>query len=180
MKKSAIAAAGTGVAATGAGAAAAQEGDETDTGGGDSQKALMFSQSVNPFSEFVITSPVLEWVPNVEEVRDNVWSDYNTRMIRYLGTGQRATFFQAQDAQVPNFNQEAGYVVDAEGDTADDGTPQPEVYRLEPESTFFDPNGWLQTVNFSAVGEDEEDDFLDDEDWWLSDEEETGTATDSA
>ncbi|QLH84231.1 hypothetical protein [Halosimplex pelagicum] len=179
MKKSALAAAGT-AAASGAGVAAAQDDDGDDAGVQDSQKALLFTDSVRPRADFVVTSPVVEWVPHVEEVRDNVWSDYNTRMIRYLGTGERATIFVAEEAELPEYDEEAGYVIDDAGDTADDGTVQPEVFTIDPEFTLFDTDGWLTTINFSPVGEDEEDDLLDNEDWWLADDEgDTGTATDS-
>ena len=160
-----------GLALTGVGSAAAQDGDVVD---GESDKALMFADEFNPNSRFVITSPVIRWNPNVQEVRDADWSEYNTRMIRYLNTGQRAQFFMAEDAEVPEFDQEAGYVVDAEGDTQQD-TPQPEVFSMEQEWAPFGASR-LVTVNFSPVGEDEEDDLLDDEDWWL-DGDGGGTAT---
>ncbi|WP_436906611.1 hypothetical protein [Halosimplex marinum] len=183
MKKSALAAAGT-AAASGAGVAAAQDDDDDgdDAEAAESQKAILFTDSVRPRSDFVVTSPVIRWNPNVEEVRDNVWSDYNTRMIRYLGTGERATIFVAEEAELPEYDEEAGYVIDDAGDTADDGTVQPEVFTVQPEFTLFDTDGWLTTINFTAVGEDEEDDLLDNEDWWLDDEDDdngTGTATDS-
>ncbi len=160
-----------GLTLTGVGSAAAQQDDGIVDG--ESDKALMFADQFNPNSRFVITSPVIEWNPNVQEVRDADWSEYNTRMIRYLNTGQRAQFFMAEDAEVPEYDQQAGYVVDAEGDTQQ-GNPQPEVFSMEQEWAPFGASR-LVTVNFSPVGEDEEDDLLDDEDWWLDGD--GGTAT---
>ncbi|MFB6179366.1 MAG: hypothetical protein ABEI77_06550 [Halorientalis sp.] len=162
LKTGSLAAAGLSV--IGSGTAAAQNGN----GGVDqaSDKALLFADEFNPNARFVITSPVIRWVPKVEQVRDADWSDYNTRMIRYLNTGQRATFFMAEAAEVPEFDQDAGYVVDAEGDTTQ-GTPQPEVFQMNQEYAPFGASR-LVTVNFRPVGEDEEDRLLGNEDWWLN------------
>ncbi|WP_136716316.1 hypothetical protein [Halorientalis salina] len=155
--------------ALGTGTATAQEDDGDGGGLGEEyDKALMFADQFNPNSKFVISSPVLQWNPNVQEVREAAWSEYNTRMIRYLNTGQRATFFQAEAAEVPEFDQEAGYVVDAEGDTSEQGTPQPEVFDMHQEWAPFGASR-LVTVNFTPVGEDEEDALLEQEDWWTQD-----------
>lgn len=134
-------------------------------------KAIMQTNAFRPRAKFIITSPVLQWVPNAEDIRDNVWSEYNTRAIRYLGDPNRYFWWQAQEAEVPNFNQDAGYVVDAEGDTGPNNTPQPEVFRMRDESSLFGDEGFM-TVNFTPVGEDEEDALLEQDDWWLDDEDE--------
>jgi len=97
-------------------------------------------------------------------------------MRRYLNTGQRAQFFMAEEAEVPEFDQEAGYVVDAEGDTTEQGTPQPEVFRMHQEWAPFGASR-LATVNFTPVGEDEEDALLETEDWWIDGDGTEGTPT---
>ncbi len=170
LKSGALATAGAGLAGVTSGGATAQD-DDGLADGQEWDKAIMPVGQFQPNSRFIITSPVLEWSPNVPEIRDNVWSEYNTRAIRYLNTNEQVLFWQAQDAEVPNFNQEAGYVVDAEGDTAPDGnTPQPEVFRMRAQYSPFGDSGYV-TVNFTPVGEDEQDDWLDNDDWWYDDEE---------
>lgn len=155
--------------ALGSGTASAQDdGDTLDTQEWD--KAIMPLSQFHPASYFVITSPVIRWQPRVPEIRDNVWSEYNTRAIRYLNTDETSLFWQAQDAEVPEYDQQAGFVVDAEGDTGPNNTPQPEVFRMRAEYSPFGATGFV-TVNFTPVGEDEEDSLLGNEDWWYADDE---------
>lgn len=172
MKKGAAATAGTSLLAAGMGNAAAQNGDDDwfDDAFAESDKALMFTDQVRPGAFFVITSPVLQWNPNVEAVEDNIWSEYNTRQIRYINTRERATFFQAHAAEVPNFNQEAGYVVDDDETFGENQTPQPEVFVLDPDPAVFSDSPFLMEVQFSPVGEKEEDDLLEDEGWWTNED----------
>ncbi|WP_226012051.1 hypothetical protein [Halomicrobium salinisoli] len=173
LKKGAAATAGLGLTAASSGSAAAQDDDEV-LEDQEWDKAIMPAGQFQPRSRFIITSPVLQWNPRVEEIRDNVWSEYNTRAIRYLNSNEHVLFWQAEDAEVPNFNQEAGYVVDAEGDTFQDGNPQPEIFRMHSESALFGDSGYM-TVNFTPVGEDEEDQYFNDEgDIFFEDEPQEG------
>ncbi|WP_101296861.1 twin-arginine translocation signal domain-containing protein [Halegenticoccus soli] len=163
LKTGAAAAAGIGLAS--AGTATAQDGDDDiieEQGG----KALIFTNQFRPGARFVITSRVLDWVPNVPDVQDSVWSNYNTRNIRYLNTNEIVPFFIAQDAEIPPYKQQFGYVVDDEGDFRN-GTQQPEVYEMNRQWEPFGDNPNLFTVQFSPVNEDEEDDVLEDDDWWV-------------
>lgn len=181
LKKGAVS---VGALSLGAGAATAQSGEEGTNGGnqtgtdgedglGDEfQKALMYVGQARPGSRFVITSPVIDWTPQIEEIRDNIWSNYNTRVARYLNTDEQVMFWVAQEAELPEFDEQVGYVVDAEGDTSQGGTPQPEVYQFHTEWSPFGDAAFV-TVNFAPVGEDEEDDFLDLDDWWLDDGDDT-------
>ncbi|WP_225333197.1 hypothetical protein [Halomicrobium urmianum] len=163
LKKGAAATAGLGLTAAGSGSAAAQDdGDDDIIDDREWDKAIIPAGQFQPRSRFIITSPVLQWNPRVEEIRDNVWSEYNTRAIRYLNSNEHVLFWQAQDAEVPEFDQEAGYVVDAEGDTFQDDTPQPEVFRMHSEGALFGDSGYV-TINFTPVGEDEEDQLFNDE-----------------
>lgn len=171
MKKGAAATAGAGVLASGTGSVAAQT-DDNDDEFDDQEwdKAIIAASHFQPRSRFVITSPVLKWSPSVDEIQDNVWSEYNTRMIRYLNTNEQVPYWQAHEAEVPDFDQKAGYVVDAEGETGPNNTPQPEIFRMHPEGSIFGASGFV-TVNFTPVSEDEQDDLLDDDDWWYEDDE---------
>lgn len=165
LKSGALATAGAGLAGATSGSGVAQEGDgEGDGVVGDQnwRKGIMAVTQFQPTARFIITSPVIEWSPNVEEIQDNLWSEYNTRVVRYLNSNEQVLFWQAQDAQVPEFNQQAGYVVDAEGDTFQEGRPQPEIFRMRAESSPLGASGYV-TVNFAPVGEDEENQFFDDE-----------------
>ena len=175
LKSGALATAGASLAT---GGVAAQEGDGAGDGAGDGvgdgqnwMKGILPAAQFRPSARFIITSPVIEWTPNIAEIQDNVWSEYNTRAIRYLNSNEQVLFWQAQDAQVPEFNQQAGYVVDSAGDVGPNNTPQPEIYRMNTEYAPFGTSGYV-TVQFSPVREDEEDDWLDNDDWWYADDEE--------
>lgn len=164
LKNGVLATAGAGLAGASTGSGAAQIDDDDEVlEDQEWDKAIMAVTQFQPRSRFIITSPVLQWNPDVEEIRDNVWSEYNTRAIRYLNTNEQVLFWQAHEAEVPNYNEEAGYVVDAEGDTFEDGTPQPEIFRMRGDASIFGDSGYV-TVQFTPVGEDEEDELLDDED----------------
>ncbi len=155
LKKGALATAGVGLLGASSQSAAAQDGD---AGG---QKALIFQNDFKPFARFTFVSDVIDWVPNVEEVTDNIWSEYNVRMIRYLNTGEQVPFFVAQDAQIGQYDDQLGFVVDE-----DDDPQQPQVYEMDKNFALFGDSPRLVTVNFSPVPEEEEDDLLDNEDWW--------------
>lgn len=178
LKKGALATASAGVLGASADSVAAQEDDDDDADDGtdDWQKALLNVGQARPGRNFIITAPVLDWSPDVEEIEDNVWSDYNTRVIRYLNSDEQVLFWVAQEAELPEYSEENGYVVDAEGDTADDGTPQPEIYQMRREFSPFGDAAYV-TVNFAPVGEDDEDGILEMDDWWLDDDDAEGTAT---
>jgi hypothetical protein len=69
--------------------------------GDEENKALMFNDAFRPGAEFRVVSPVLEWTPDVEGVQEgDVFSDYNTRMIRYTNTEAEARFFPTNQAEV--------------------------------------------------------------------------------
>jgi hypothetical protein len=155
--------------ALGTGTATAQDDDGDVVGNQEWDKAIMPVSQFHPASRFVITSPVIRWQPNVSAIQDNVWSEYNTRTIRYLNTNETSLFWQSHRAEVPEFNDQAGFVVDAEGETGPNDTPQPEVFRMRSEGSFLGDSGYV-TVQFTPVGEDEQQDLLDD-DWWYADDE---------
>lgn len=167
LKGGALATAGVGLAGVTTGSGAAQDNGVVDNQEWD--KAIIAASHFQPRGRFIITSPVLQWDPNVEEIEDNVWSEYNTRMIRYLNNREQVPYWQAHQAEVPEYNQQAGYVVDAEGDTGPNKTPQPEIFRMHSEGSLFGASGYV-TINFTPVSEDEEDDLLDDDDWWYDDD----------
>jgi hypothetical protein len=174
LKKGALATAGAGIVGASADSVAAQEGEGTESPEG-SQTALMNVGQARPGRHFVVTSPVIDWLPDVEEIQDAVWGDYNTRVIRYLNSDEQFLFWVAQDAELPEYDEQAGYVVDAEGDTAEDGTPQPEVYEFHREFSPFGDSAYV-TLNFAPIDESEEDQILQLEDWWQAEDAE-GTAT---
>ena len=165
LKSGALATAAAGLVGASAGGAVAQESDGTAGAGRNWMRAIMSTAQFRSRSRFIITSPVLDWSPDVAGIQNNVWSQYNTRVIRYLNTNQQGLFFQAQDAQVPEFDQQAGYVVDGEGDTAPNGTPQPEIYRMNARFGPLGTSGYV-AIQFRSVSENEEDDWLDNNDWW--------------
>lgn len=160
MKKGAVATAGL---AAVPGMAAAQD-DDNDTFVNDARyRCVMFQNDFRPDADFIITSPVLDWTPDVPANLGNPFENYNTRMIRYRGTGENVLFFQAQDAQVPNFNQEAGYVVDDDQSFGENEFTQPEVFSLWNEASFYEGTNRLVTGFFSPVEEDYENQIFEEE-----------------
>ena len=168
MKKGAAGVATATLATSGLGAAVAQD----DGTIGEGWKALIFTNNFHPQGQFSIVSGVTQWTPNFGEVQDNWFSGYNTRMIRWQNTGETVPLFVAQDAPIGEFDQQFGFVVDA-----DDDPNQPQLYEMDREWTPFGDSPRLVTVNVSTVPEEEEDQILDGEDWWQDAGAEGGTTT---
>lgn len=124
----------------------------------------MFQNDFRPESEFIITSPVIEWTPNVPVDLGSPFKGYNTRVIRYRGTGDNVLFFQSQEADIQQFDEGLGYVPDDDEEFAENKIVQPEIYSLWNEASFYEETNRLVTAFFSPVEEDAEDDFLNDED----------------
>lgn len=143
-----------------------QEDDDDDVFVNEEQaKCILFQNDFRPGSEFIITSPVIEWTPNVPQNLGSPFEGYNTRIIRYRGSGDNVVFFQSQDAQVPNFSQEAGFVVDDDEDFGENEFVQPEVFSLWNQASFFEGTTRLVTARFSPVEEDFENQIFDEEDF---------------
>jgi len=159
LKKSAVATAGVGAAASGT--ASAQDGDGGDYFGQE-WKALVFPQTFYPEARFTFVSDVVEWTPNYGDVQDSWFTDYNTRMIRWLNTGQQDQLFVAEDANIGEFDENLGFVPD-QGDGDEN---QPQVYEVRPEWAPFGDNQDLITVNFSPADPETSDQILDADDWW--------------
>ena len=147
------------------GSAAAQEDDADAFRNEERFRCVLFQEDFRPGSEFVITSPVLDWTPPVPVDLGTPFEGYNTRMIRYLGTGDNTVFFPSQDARIPGFDREAGYVVDDDENFGEDEFAQPEVFALRNEASFHEGTTRLVTGLFSSVEEDREDTIWDGEDF---------------
>lgn len=161
MKKSAATAASVGL--VGSGVATADGASESLQDG--EGKALLFVDGFNPEGRFVFVSGVTNWVPNYGDVRDSWFSDYNTRMIRWLNSDEIVPMFVAQDVDVGEYDDDLGFVPDA-----DDDPNQPQVYEVDRQWEPFGDNPRLVTVNFEPLDEDTEDQLLGTDDWWVSDE----------
>lgn len=158
-------------AAAGIGSAAAQEGGdggddggivEQDSGG---KKGLTFQANFRPGAKIAIVSDVVDWWPEVDAVTDNIWSDYNTRIMRYLNTGEHVLLYVAEAAEISRYDEDLGFVVDP-----DDGeAARPQVYDLDRNYTLFGGSSGLVTVNFVPIREENEGDVLENEDWWRQD-----------
>jgi hypothetical protein len=158
LKKGAVATAGV-AAASGTVSGQTDDGNIGDLD--DNWKALVFIDNFHPNARFAFVSGVVEWSPNYGDVRDSFFSDYNTQMIRWLNTDEVVPLFVAEDANVGEFDADAGFVTDVD----DDGN-QPQLFEMNREWTPFGDNERLITVNVSPVGEDEEDRILEDDNWW--------------
>jgi len=162
LKKSAVATAGVGAAASGT--TSAQEGNDGDDDDyfGQEWKGLIFPQSFYPEARFSFVSGVVEWTPNYGDVQDSWFTDYNTRIIKWLNTGEQDQLFVAGEANIGEYDEELGFVPDQD----DDDNNQPQVFEIRPEWAPFGDNQQLITVNFSPAEEETEDQVLDPEDWW--------------
>ncbi|USZ69583.1 twin-arginine translocation signal domain-containing protein [Halorussus salilacus] len=154
LKKSAVATVGASALGTGVGAAQDLDLD-------DNWKALIFVDNFHPQARFTFVSDVVEWTPNYGDVNDSWFSDYNTRMIRWLNTDETVPLFVAEDAEIGEYDGDLGFVTDA-----DDDSDQPQLFEMEREWTPFGDNPRLTEVEASPVPEDEEDQILENEDWW--------------
>ena len=191
LKKSALAVAGTGILGSSMGSAAAQEGGNGGQNGGndgdpfdedlfvanESMKGLIFRDQWEPNNLFTISSPIIDVAPDVPEVEDNVWSGYNSRMIRILGTNENVLFFPANDAALGPYDDNFGYVVDDDflndnNEIVVDGAPlgdeggaddqelqqlRPTVYAWNREQNLFGDSDNLLTVEFSPIPDDQEE-----------------------
>lgn len=161
LKKSAVATAGVGAAASGT--ASAQDGGDDDDYFGQEWKGLVFPQTFYPEARFSFVSDVVEWTPNYGDVQDSWFTDYNTRMIRWLNTGEQDQLFVAEDANIGDYDDDLGFVPD-QGDGDDS---QPQVFEIRPEWAPFGDNQDLITVNFSPADQETSDQILDADDWWV-------------
>lgn len=156
--KGAAGVASAALATTGLGTAVAQ-----DDGVDESWEGLIFADNFHPEARFTFVSGIVEWTPNYGDVRDSWFTDYDTYQIRWLNTDEVVPLFVAQAADVGEYDQDLGFVPDA------DDADQPQLYEMNQEWSPFGDNPRLVTVNFSPVGEDEEDRILENEDWWQAD-----------
>lgn len=170
LKKSAVASVAVGAGTLGSGVGVAQVGD-LDEG----WKALTFVDNFHPEGRFTFVSGVVEWTPNYGDVRDSWFSDFNTRMIRWLNTDEAVPLFVAEAANIGEYDQELGFIPDV-----DDDANQPQLFEMEKEWTPFGDNPRLITVNASPVPEDEEDEILENEDWWQTPNQTANTTTNNS
>ena len=132
-------------------------------------KALIFQNNFQPEARFTFVSGVVEWTPNYGGIDDSWFSNYNTRMIRWLNTGEHVQLFVAQAAEIGQYDDNLGVVVDDEDQT------QPQVYEVSPEWSPFEDDPKLATINFSPVEEETEDRLLETDDWWQDRRDAVGT-----
>lgn len=157
MKKGAASAVSVALVGSGLDTVVAQDDGILDEG----WKALIFADNFHPQARFTFVSGVIEWNPNYGDVRDSLFTDFDTYQIRWLNTDEIVPLFVAQDANIGEYDENLGFIPDA-----DDDADQPQLFEMEKEWTPFGDNPRLITVNASPVAEDEEDEILENEDWW--------------
>ena len=184
LKKGALATVATGIAGSSIGSVAAQDGGDGGDDGfgadlfvqGEAMKGLMWKDHWHPEDLFTVASPVIDINPDVEEVNDNVWSGYNTRIIRYLNSDEHVLMWVANDAALGPFDDQFGYVVDDDFVENDqivvDGSPigdeggvddqelqalRPTFYAMNREQNLFGDSNNMVTVQFSPIPDAQED-----------------------
>lgn len=170
MKMGALGASGLVLGLAGTGSAAAQQSDQQNAQQDDDDlfvneeqiDAAMYTGDFNASGNFIITSDVIEWTPNVNENIQGVFDQFNTHMIKYQNSNRQGQLFIAADAELPPFNSQLGYVVDDDENYGSNEQPQPEVYTVRQDAQFFDnANQSLINVTVSPLEENNEDDILD-------------------
>lgn len=79
----------------------------------EAMQGLMFREQFEEGGLFTIASPVIDYVPDVEEVRDEAFQQYNTRTIRYIEpTTRNVPLFPQNEAPIGPYEEEFGFVVD--------------------------------------------------------------------
>lgn len=171
LKTGALATAGAGLAGLTSGGGAAQQTDDAGEDGGDENwmRGLVSVEQFRPESRFIITSPQLGWNPTINGIQDDVWSDFNTRVIRYMNSNEQVLFWPTTQAQLPSYDQQRGYVIDGEGYTGPDNTLVPEVYRMHAEYAPFGNSGYVG-VRFTPVEQDEQSARLENEGFFAEEE----------
>ena len=176
LKKGALATAGT---VAGAGSAAGQEtaGQETSSQETTAQEGsdngtifvddemfqgLMYSDQIRPLSNFYITSPVLNYTPNVPERLGGPVTEYNMRIITYVATAERVQLFVPNDASFPEYSDYFGYIVDDEGQYPEDEWHPPEVYTFTGEFQPYKDTDKLAQVKFAPLEQSAEEALWDD------------------
>ena len=167
LKKGAFATAGASLAS---GSAAAQAEGDDGLGAGDDEddvvdeqfRGVVFQNNFRPDANFVITSPVLDWTPDVPADIGGPLTAFNTRMITYMNTGERVPLFVSQDAENVDYVDDYGYVPDNDQEFAEDEWVQPEVFEMDNQYSAFGQTNRLLTVQVNPLEEDVEDDVLSD------------------
>lgn len=164
LQKSAVTA--VGASFVGSGVAAAQEntteGDDGIIDGSlGAMEAVVSVSNYHPQAKFAFVSGVVDWTPNHGQIQNTWFTDYNTRMIRWQNTDQTVPLYVSQDADIGQFDEGLGFVVDE-----DDDSNQPQLYEMNQEYTLFDDDPRYLSVNFSPVSEEEEDQVLENDGWW--------------
>ncbi|MFC4549202.1 MULTISPECIES: hypothetical protein [Halorussus] len=184
LKKGALATVASGIAGSAVSSVAAQ--DDGGAGDGDQfdddlyveaegMKGLMWRDHWHPDDLFTVASPIIETNPDIEEVNDNIWSGYNTRIVRYLDSDEHVLMFVANEAELGPYDDNFGYVVDDDFVDNDeivlDGSPigddggvddqelsqlRPTIFALNRENNLFGDTENLVTVQFSPIPEDQE------------------------
>ncbi|MFD1587129.1 hypothetical protein ACFR9U_09045 [Halorientalis brevis] len=126
-----------------------------------SWQALTDVENYYPNARFAIISPVVDWSPEPADVRDSWYADYNTRMIRWLNTGEVTQLFVAHDADLSAYVPELGYVIDPDKERR-----QPQLFEMGRQFSPFGDNPQLYDVHVNTVRQDLEDRLLQREDWW--------------
>lgn len=191
-----------GIGLGGVGTAVAQEdggdvsvlGDDDNTGDeewfdeNEASNAAIYRDQWVPNGLFTIASPVMDFTPDAPGIEDNFWNDYNTRVIRFIGTNEHVLFFPQDAATIGPYEDDFGYVVDDDyvegGDVVVDGSPvgddggldederrqlRPTIWIMSRDNQLLSGDDYVVSVDFSPIPEEEEeavwneveDDFFD-------------------
>lgn len=167
LRKGAFASGTLALGSSAVGTVAAQEDDDDAfvNDEAESISAAMFSTAFRPGGRFIITSPVVDWTPDVQQNIAGQFENFNTRVIQYVDTNEQVLFFQAQDAEVPPYNEDAGFVVDNDQEFGIGDTVQPEIYTFGYDQEVFGGQNRQGLISVTArpLEEDAEEDVFTDE-----------------
>lgn len=160
VKKGALAsgAAALGLSSTGTTVAHQEENDDDDAVLEDEQfRVATFQNNFRGGARFIITSDVVEWVPNVPPNLGGPFTGYNTHFATYLNTAGRFPIFIADGAELDaQFDQEEGFFVDPDQSFGENEFVQPQVYALENKFSFYEDTDRIVTAYANPLEEDAE------------------------
>lgn len=126
----------------------------------EAMECATFQEHYRPSAEFIVTSPTLDWTPDVAVNLGSRKEPYNVRMIRYRGTGDTVPLFVSDESTLTGYSEEVGYVVDDEQTFAEDEFVQPQVFSTWNAASYFEGTTRVVTAKFSPVEEDYENQVL--------------------
>lgn len=174
VKKSLLAAGGAALAASGSVAAQQDGGTETtptEDGVEGPVDAVTLVSSFHPEGRFVFVSGVVDWTPQFPGVANDVWTSYDTYMIRWLNTNEIVPLWIERGATLGGFDENLGTITDFQD------TDEPQIFEMGAEMESLQDSNTVVQVQIEEVSEEVQDSILETDPWWQDVQTGSGTPT---